>query len=134
LAKLHSYEGCPKPLRVVLIRAKKNDCKNLKNDHQDNNDYCGWISNIGEHEIKSIKLIKFYRKGGQAENYIKELKYGYDAAWTLFENQILTRPFIAKGVELTDYTRDADPCCLNCIEKLFRQLHIEIDNLHLDKM
>ena len=75
---IHSYEGCPEPLRVVLIRAEKHDSKKLKNGHKENYDYYGWISNIGEHELKSTKLIKFYRKRGQAENYIKELKYGYD--------------------------------------------------------
>ena len=65
-------------LRVVVMRAVKKGREGLLFKQQEDYDYYSFISNIGEHELSSEKLIRFYRKRGQAENFIKEMKYGYD--------------------------------------------------------
>ncbi len=77
---VHKSKNSYHVLRVVLIRALKKDIEGQKRLFlsQDDYDYYGWISNIGEHEMSAQKLIKFYRKRGNAENFIKELKYGFD--------------------------------------------------------
>ena len=36
------------------------------------------MTDIGEHEMSHEKLIRFYRQRGQTENYLKEMKYGFD--------------------------------------------------------
>lgn len=41
-------------------------------------DYYAFATNIGEHYKSDEEVIRFYKKRGQAENYIKELKYNYD--------------------------------------------------------
>lgn len=41
-------------------------------------DYYFWVTNMGQHEFADVELIKFYRKRGHAENFIKEQKYGFD--------------------------------------------------------
>ena len=64
--------------RIVAIRALKNDRqRNLLNPH--NYDYFVCVTNITSNEMNNERIIKFYRKRGQAENFIKELKYGFDA-------------------------------------------------------
>jgi len=69
--------GSDKVYRVTALRALKTDMQRSL-FHVDSYDYFVCVSNIGHHEMKNEKLIKFYRKRGQAENYIKELKYGFD--------------------------------------------------------
>ena len=61
--------------RIVCLRAKKPDMLGL--DEEDY-DYFAWLTNIGEHEMGNEKVIPFYRKRGHAENYIRELKNGFD--------------------------------------------------------
>jgi hypothetical protein len=68
---------CRQNLRVTVMRALKND-KQRCLFNIDSYDYFACISNIGHDEMSNVKLIKFYRKRGQAENFIKELKYGFD--------------------------------------------------------
>lgn len=75
---LYSPDLCEQVLRVVFIRAKKEEPQEALIEHQDNYDYYAWVTSIGEHEMSNVKLIKFYRKRGQAENFIRELKYGFD--------------------------------------------------------
>ena len=65
-------------LRVAFMRAVKKDREGSLIKTQDDYDYYSFISNIGEHELSTEKLINFYRKRGQAENYIKEMKYNFD--------------------------------------------------------
>lgn len=74
----YTSPGCNRPLRVVVIRARKNEHERQLIEHEDNYDYHAWITNIGEHELNDKKIIKFYRLRGQAENYIKNLKMGFD--------------------------------------------------------
>lgn len=65
--------GFKKAMRVVLIRAKK---KNP--DMFEKFDHYGWVTNIGTSEKSDEEIIEFYKKRGNAENFIKELKNGYD--------------------------------------------------------
>ncbi len=64
-------------LRVVLIRAEKKDQKQNVFGLIEY-DYHGFVTNMGQHEISAEKVIEFYRKRGNAENFIKEVKYGLD--------------------------------------------------------
>jgi len=64
-------------LRVVFIRGLKPDADTMLFE-ESKYDYYAWVSNIAHSEMNNEKLIKFYRKRGNAENYIKELKYGFD--------------------------------------------------------
>ncbi len=65
------------PYRAVIIRAKKPESKGFIH-LWDDYDFYGWITSIGQHEMTPEKVIKFYRKRGNAENFIKELKNGFD--------------------------------------------------------
>ena len=71
-------EKYPRTVKIVMIRAVKKGREGsiLKTD--EDYDYYMWATDIGEHEMSNEELIKFYRKRGQAENLIKEMKYGYD--------------------------------------------------------
>lgn len=71
-------KDCRGAVRVIAIRALKED-KQRSLFKIDSYDYFVCATNIGQHEMGNEKIIKFYRKRGQAENYIKELKYGFDA-------------------------------------------------------
>lgn len=64
-------------LRVIIIRAKKPNEDGFL-FKQDRYDYLAFMTNIGEHEMSNEKIVQFYRKRGNAENFIKELKYGFD--------------------------------------------------------
>ncbi len=61
-----------------MIRAVKKGRESLRLKSDEDYDYFAFLTNIGEHEMDHEKLIKFYRGRGQAENFIKELKYGFD--------------------------------------------------------
>jgi hypothetical protein len=65
-------------LRVVFIRALKEgeQRRALFNDAQF--DYAAWVTNLGHHELSNEKIIEFYRGRGNAENFIREAKYGFD--------------------------------------------------------
>lgn len=58
--------------RVVILRARKKD--RMFEDFE----YFAFITNIGQHEWSDEKVIKFYRKRGNAENFIRETKYNFD--------------------------------------------------------
>lgn len=62
-------------VRIVCIRAKKSGHIGL---YQDDYDYFGFATSIGEHELNDEKIIRFYRARGHAENYIKDAKNGFD--------------------------------------------------------
>ena len=61
-------EGSTKVLRVVFIRAPKDDGYR----------YYAICTNIFQHEWKAKQIIKFYRGRANCENFIKEQKYGFD--------------------------------------------------------
>jgi hypothetical protein len=62
-------------LRVVFIRTRKTVItKSEKRDHR----YYAIITNIPSSEMKDEAIINFYKKRANAENHIKDLKYGMD--------------------------------------------------------
>jgi hypothetical protein len=67
-------------LRVVFIRApKKNRQLELWDDGEESGyDYYSIITNVGSSEMTEEEVIDFYRGRANAENYIREQKYGYD--------------------------------------------------------
>ena len=71
-------EDSPHNFRVVVMRAVKKGCENLLFKDEESYDYYSFVTSIGAHEMNTEKLIRFYRKRGQAENFIKEMKYNYD--------------------------------------------------------
>jgi len=62
-------------LRVVFIRAKK---KVIKSEDKRHYDYYAIITDMTEKEMSSEDVIRFYRGRSNAENFIKDLKYGMD--------------------------------------------------------
>lgn len=62
-------------LRVVFIRAKKP----VRELFGDTYDYAAWVTNLGQHTgMNDEDIILFYRGRGNAENFIRELKNGFD--------------------------------------------------------
>jgi hypothetical protein len=68
-------KGCQAIVRVVVIRALKEGMIGVA---QDNYDYFAFVTNIGSHEKSAKEVVLFYRARGHAENFIKELKNGFD--------------------------------------------------------
>ena len=65
--------------RVVFIRAPKKDYQpSLFDEADDSYRYYSIITNINSSEKSDEEIIKFYKKRGNAENFIREQKYGYD--------------------------------------------------------
>lgn len=60
--------------RVIVMRAEKRERPLFEDKH----DYYGFITNIFHGEMKDEQLLAFYRARGNCENYIKELKNGFD--------------------------------------------------------
>ncbi len=72
---IYQNPGMAHVCRIVCIRAKKEGTLGLS---EGDYDYFAWLTNIGEHEKNNEKIIRFYRARGHAENYIREMKNGYD--------------------------------------------------------
>lgn len=64
-----------KIIRLVYIRAKK---KVVKSDDRYTFDYYAIATNMTEKEMSNEDVIRFYRGRSNAENFIKDLKYGMD--------------------------------------------------------
>jgi hypothetical protein len=62
-------------LRVLVMRAKKVGQKELFGDPYD---YKAFVTSFGAHQMRDEEIIKFYQDRGNAENFIKELKGGFD--------------------------------------------------------
>jgi hypothetical protein len=62
-------------LRVVIMRARKQQPDMFDSDPHD---YRAWITNISAGEMRDEELIDFYRGRGNSENFIRELKNGFD--------------------------------------------------------
>lgn len=62
-------------LRVVYTRAKK---KAIKKEDKRHYDYYAIITDMSEKELSDDGVIRFYRGRSNAENFIKDLKYGMD--------------------------------------------------------
>ncbi len=67
--------GGRETLRVVMIRAKKRQ-RELFDDSP--YDYRAFFTNTNDHEFKWEEVIEFYTKRGNSENFIRELKNGFD--------------------------------------------------------
>lgn len=63
-------------LRYVVMRAKK-EVSPLFPDHIEY-DYFAFCTTLSEEQMSAEDVILFYRKRGNAENFIKENKYGFD--------------------------------------------------------
>lgn len=74
---VYQPKNSPLRLRVVLIRALKpgRERQLIKGDAD--YDYQGWVSSIS-HATEPEDIVKFYRGRGHAENFIRELKNGFD--------------------------------------------------------
>jgi len=62
-------------LRVVFIRTKK---KNITKEDKYYYDYYAIVTNIASELMNDERIIYFYRKRANVENFIKDLKYGMD--------------------------------------------------------
>src|SRR5690606_24555629 len=62
-------------LRVVFIRAKK---KKLEPGETEYYNYYAIVTDLSEKELSDERVVNFYRKRGNVENQIKDLKYGMD--------------------------------------------------------
>lgn len=62
-------------LRVVFVRAKKKD---LKKEDTRYYDYYAIVTDMSFSEMNDEEVCRFYRKRANAENHIKDLKYGMD--------------------------------------------------------
>jgi hypothetical protein len=60
-------------LRLVVLRSPAKD-----NSLLDAYDHVAFVTNIGEHEMSDDKVVEFYRGRGNAENFIREIKNGFD--------------------------------------------------------
>ena len=74
---LYYPKNSKQPYRVVMIRSLK-EGTNRPLFSEDAYDYQGWVTSIGVHEKQDEKLVLLYRGRGNAENFIKELKGGFD--------------------------------------------------------
>lgn len=73
----YRIKDCERRLRYVVMRAKKPSKGTLFEDHTEY-DYFAFCTSLDELRLDDIELIRTYRKRGQAENYIKEMKYAFD--------------------------------------------------------
>lgn len=74
---LYYPNSTPSVLKVIVLRALKDEKQGtLFTD--DKYEYFAVVTNISEQTMKNESVMEFYRKRGNAENYIKELKYGFD--------------------------------------------------------
>jgi len=72
---VYQGENCLQTLRVVVIRAEQTNGPLITEPVYD---YYAWVTNIGSEEWSVEEVIRFYRKRGNAENFIRESKYGFD--------------------------------------------------------
>ena len=73
----YSPKKSHKTFRVIILRALKTDAVNKLFLTEEDYDYYGWVSSISD-EMSSVDVIKFYRKRGHCENFIRETKNGFD--------------------------------------------------------
>lgn len=65
-------------LRVICLRAEKTGLQTTPLFDDARYDYYAFVTNIPHSEMSPKEVIFFYRKRGNAENFIKEDKYGFD--------------------------------------------------------
>lgn len=62
---------------MVIIRAEVAQ-PGLFDKYEDRYNCFAWVTSLGEHEMGNEEVIEFYKKRGNAENYIRETKNAYD--------------------------------------------------------
>jgi Transposase DDE domain group 1 len=62
----------------VCLRAKKHGLNAAPLFDDARYDFYAFVTNIANTDMTPVEIIKFYRKRGNAENFIKEDKYGFD--------------------------------------------------------
>ncbi len=82
--------GSRRAFRVIVIRAHKEE-KGSKNLFE--YDYYSWVTTIGCHEKSAEKIVLEYRKRGQVEQYIKEIKNGFDLKHFPCQSLVANRAF-----------------------------------------
>lgn len=73
---LYYSKLCGKLYRVVFLRKPVSGPRPIFEDARW--DYFAWITTISSSEMKPEEVVLFYRKRGHAENFIRELKNGFD--------------------------------------------------------
>ena len=74
----HHTKGYDGVLRLVVMRAKRPPEPGVMFTDYSQYDYYAFVTNMGKDEYCDVELIKLYRGRGNAENMIKEQKYGFD--------------------------------------------------------
>lgn len=67
-------KGLKHSVRVVMIRAKK-QTPDLFGERYD---YRAFVTNTHQHEMTNEEVVDFYKKRGNAENFIRETKNGFE--------------------------------------------------------
>lgn len=65
-------------LRVIVIRALKGKEQSRGLFGDERWEYHSWVTTSWPHQMKDEEIIKLYRQRANAENFIKELKHGFD--------------------------------------------------------
>jgi len=73
----YSPKGSGHTYRLIVLRSLKEDSAGKLVTTSDDYDYQGWISSLGNN-WDGVEIIKLYRKRGHCENFIRELKNGFD--------------------------------------------------------
>ena len=72
----YKMSGCAQRSRIVIIRAKKKVAEGYKgglfDEEFEDYDYFAFATNISKSTMENEELIKFYRKRGNGENFIRE--------------------------------------------------------------
>ena len=71
-------KGGRQTLRVTLIRALRTGEQHYALFDDVRYDYHAFVTNIGHHEMENEELIHFYQDRGNCENFIREIKNGFD--------------------------------------------------------
>lgn len=74
------HEGVQKILRLIIIRAKSvREREDQTPLFQDTHyDYAAFVTTISEHHMKNEAIVELYRGRANCENFIKDLKHGFD--------------------------------------------------------
>lgn len=121
--------ACHETLRVLVARAPKVQ----KEVFGDNYDYLAWVTNLGSHEIQDEEIVDFYQGRGNSENFIRELKNGFDfhhfPCQKLLANQVygLIGAFAHTLMRYAAYVLSPESKTVHFAKKLrFRMVHLAV--------
>lgn len=77
---IYQPEKSRRAVRVVIIRRPRRGEKygQLPLFEDEKYSYHAWMTSYGQHQMQAEEVVLFYRKRGNAENFIREQKNGYD--------------------------------------------------------